>query len=135
PLEQTRAQVNIHLDQRQKGLLWFSTYTSDFAGRFTFRNDSGARQQLWLRLPYPSERAVYENMNVRVNGKPVNAITDAGMISAQSEVEPGEAVVFEAAYRSHGMDDWSYSFGENVTQLHDFELKLATDFKNLDFAD
>src|SRR5262249_36137726 len=30
PLDSSRVNVNLHLDHRQKGLLWYSTYVVDF---------------------------------------------------------------------------------------------------------
>ena len=39
-LNSTRVNVNINLDHRQKGLLWYSTYVIDFAGDYAFNNPS-----------------------------------------------------------------------------------------------
>src|SRR6266581_486097 len=37
-LEASRVHVSFHLDPRQKGLLWYSTYAVEFSGDYTFRN-------------------------------------------------------------------------------------------------
>src|SRR5581483_11064391 len=38
PLESSRIRVDLNLEHRQKGLLWYSTYVVDFAGEYVFRN-------------------------------------------------------------------------------------------------
>ena len=37
PLESSRIHVNLDLQHRQKGLLWYSTYKVDFSGVYRFR--------------------------------------------------------------------------------------------------
>src|SRR5437899_9128723 len=48
-IDATRIAANLHIDYRQKGLLWFSTYTVDFDGGYAVQNRTprdadGARQ-------------------------------------------------------------------------------------------
>ena len=43
PLDQTRIGVDLDLEQRQKGLLWFATYRVAFKGQYVFRNADGSR--------------------------------------------------------------------------------------------
>src|SRR5476651_767259 len=40
PIASTKIVADLHLDYRQKGLLWFSTYGVKFAGSYVFRNPS-----------------------------------------------------------------------------------------------
>src|SRR5215467_12559410 len=44
PIQSSRIRVNLALDYRQKGLLWFSTYTVDFDGRYDFQNTASQSQ-------------------------------------------------------------------------------------------
>ena len=39
-LENSRLNVDLNLEHRQKGLLWYSTYKVGFAGAYVFRNPS-----------------------------------------------------------------------------------------------
>src|SRR3954471_3887412 len=64
PIEANRVDVNLGLDQRQKGLLWYSTYTVAFDGSYTFRNSSQAERQITFDLPLPSQEALYDNVQV-----------------------------------------------------------------------
>ena len=51
-LDATKVDVTLDLEHRQKGLLWYSTYTVLFAGEYDFTNSSSQDQdvtfQLWL---------------------------------------------------------------------------------------
>jgi len=51
-LQSSRIHVNIHLDPRQKGLLWYSTYAVDFTGlRFSQRHHRTSGCRLPLEIP------------------------------------------------------------------------------------
>ena len=39
------------------------------------------------------------------------------------------------SYRSQGMKEWGYNFGESVHQVRNFRLRLQTDFADIDFPD
>ena len=58
PVEASRIRVNFHLNPRQKGLLWYSTYAVDFAADYTFRNDTAERQSMDFRLKFPAQKAI-----------------------------------------------------------------------------
>ena len=49
-LEASRIHVNFHLEPRQKGLLWYSTYAVEFSGDYTFRNGGPQTQTVDFRL-------------------------------------------------------------------------------------
>jgi inner membrane protein involved in colicin E2 resistance len=131
-LERSRLRVGLDLEQRQKGLLWFPTYRVDFAGDYLFRNDT-ASDQVRLTLAFPSADAIYDDLVFRVDGKPVATTTANGAVSASITVPKGEIVRLETGYRSQGMNSWHYSFGEGVTQVHDLQLDMRTDFAAIDF--
>src|SRR5215510_9642789 len=56
-LEESAVGVNLNLEHRQKGLLWYSTYRVDFSGVYTFRNPSETEQLVEFKLPFPSSQA------------------------------------------------------------------------------
>ena len=71
PLEESRIHVNLDLEHRQKGLLWFNTYKTGFEGDYEFRNDSGREVDAQFRLRLPAARAVYDNLLVTREGAPL----------------------------------------------------------------
>jgi inner membrane protein involved in colicin E2 resistance len=134
-LTASRIQLDFHLDPRQKGLLWYSTYQVQFSGDYTFRNDSTEAQTLCFRFKFPAQKAVYDGLAMLVNGNNVSPITDDQGVNGQAVVGPGETAVFHIAYRSQGLNTWRYKLGDGVAQAHDFTLNMRTNFKGIDFAD
>lgn len=133
PLESSRINVNLGLDHRQTGLLWYSTYSVDFTGRYTFRNPSTRTEEVHIQLPFPASQAVYDNLQVQVGGQPVPLSTNSNGASVQSVVAAGATVPVVFSYRSQGLGHWSYTFGNDVSQVRDFVLDMKTNFAAIDF--
>jgi inner membrane protein involved in colicin E2 resistance len=133
--EQSRVSVDMDLDQRRKGLLWYNTYAVTFAARYKLRNPDDAARTALVHLAFPSAEAIYDGFAFRVNGVEAASISDLRLgITARAELPArGEALV-EVAYKSRGLGDWTYSFAPSgVTQVRDFALEMTTDFRNIDF--
>ena len=54
PLESSKVDVDLNLEHRQKGLLWYSTYKVRFAGVYDFRNTSDKEQNVIFQLQFPT---------------------------------------------------------------------------------
>jgi inner membrane protein involved in colicin E2 resistance len=134
-LEASGVHVNFHLDPRQKGLLWYSTYAVEFAGDYTFRNNAAQAQTVDFRLKFPAQKAVYDNLQMKINDQPVPlAVDDQGTLG-QALVPPGATALLHVAYGSQGLDSWKYQLGDNIAQARDFSLVMQTNFRDIDFAD
>ena len=132
PLEQSRVDVGLDLEQRQKGLLWFATYRVAYSGSYVFRNTSDL-DVVTLRLAFPSPQAIYDELVFLVDGQPVPLTTVAGTVVANVKRSPGSVMRLQVGYRSQGLGTWHYTLGENVTQVRDFVLQMTTDFRDIDF--
>ncbi len=135
PLESSRIAVNIRLEPRQKGLLWYRTYKVDFAGDFTFRNTSDQARTVSFSLPLPAERAIYDDLVLEADGVALPVVPKAGAARGIAPVAAGKTARLKASYHSQGLDRWDYSFGDGVEQVRDFQLKMATNFKAIDFPE
>ena len=135
PLDFSRINVNLQLDHRQKGLLWYSTYAVDFKGEYRFRNDTAEAQAVEFYLPFPAEHAVYDGLVMEVDGHALPVATSGKGASVAATVASGESAVLGVAYRSQGLDSWRYRLGDGIAQVHDFVLTMNTNFKDIDFAD
>jgi len=133
PLERSRAHVNLALDYRQKGLLWFSTYTVDFDSRYSFQNPTGEPQKITFRLFFPAAKAVYDGFVMELDGRPIPFRSDKEGASLEASLHPGAAATLHVAYRSQGLESWRYKPGDDVTESRDFELAMTTNFKQIDF--
>ena len=134
PLEQSRINAAIDLEQRQKGLLWFATYRVAFHGHYLFRNSSDSKR-IQLRLSFPASAAIYDDLIFRVNGKNVPLTNEEAGVVASIESEPGSVIPLEVGYKSQGQTSWYYSFADHASQVHDFAMQLTTNFKAIDFPD
>jgi inner membrane protein involved in colicin E2 resistance len=135
PLEQTRANAALQLDYRKKGLLWYSTYQVDFAGVYRFSNPSDQVQEVTFRMHLPASHAVYDDLNFSVNDVPVATTSEKNDAAATTLLQPRETAALRVAYRSHGLDNWSYGFGDEVTQVKDFQLHVTTNFAGFDLLE
>ena len=151
PLEGSQINVAIDLEHRQKGLLWYSTYKVDFAGAYTFRNDSDKDRDVSFTLNFPTAQAIYDDLVFTVDGVPVALKSEKSSASASARILAGKTAALKVGYKSQGLNDWRYSFGvtagnqetdpeyrasgSNVAQVRDFSLKMVTNFKDIDFPE
>jgi hypothetical protein len=133
PIESSRIQVGLALDDRQKGLLWYSTYVVNLDGAFKFHNAAGEQRLVTFELPFPAEQAIYDGVVMEVNGRsiPITADKHGAVIAATLQTD--EIATLRVAYRSQGLESWTYKLGDDVTQSRDFQLHMKTDFKKIDF--
>ena len=142
-IDTSRVAAAFHIDYRQKGLLWFSTYKVDFDGAYTFQNPSSREEEFVFRLPFPAQQAVYDNVQLLLDDKPLALTFSGSQAVARTRLAPGAKSVLKAAYRSQGLDNWRYTFahenadgsGKEISQARDFHLLVKTDFSGFDFPD
>ena len=135
PLESSRIDVDLNLEHRMKGLLWYSTYKVAFGGQYVFRNTTDKPRDVKFALHFPAAQAMYDDVRVLVNGQPVASTNSADSVLASATIPPGDTAAFGVGYRSQGLDSWSYKFGEGISQVRDFTLNMKTNFRDIDFPD
>jgi inner membrane protein involved in colicin E2 resistance len=135
PLQASAIKVGIDLEHRQKGLLWYATYKVDFAGDYTFTNDSDQEQTVVLRFQYPSAKAIYDDFRIAVAGKALPLANNADGAQVRLLVPAHGSAVYSIAYKSQGLDNWTYKFGGEVNQVRDFSLQMHTNFSEIDFPE
>jgi hypothetical protein len=133
-LRSSRVEVGLKLQHRQKGLLWYDTYTVDFGGKYPVRNPDDQPRTLTAEFRFPSAEAIYDGFVFRLAGQdaPKGSLAQAVSVSTVLPAH-GEADLL-VAYRSRGLDDWTYAFApEGVSNVQDFALAMTTDFRRIDF--
>ncbi len=135
PLEASRIDVDLQLDHRQKGLLWYSTYQVGFTGDYQFQNQSEEKRVITFYLKFPAQRAIYDGLAMEVNGQKIPVIADDKGAFVQAAVEAKQSASFHVTYRSQGLNTWRYKLADGIAQAHDFALTMRTNFKDIDFAD
>jgi hypothetical protein len=133
-LDGSDVKVNLKLDYRQKGLLWYSTYRVQFDGKYRVTNYTDAEREVIFDFSAPNQGGVYDNFRLVVGGKEIpNLPFNAGVLSHKIKLAPGQSEFVEIGYGSQGMDEWWYDFGNEVRQVKNFSLAMRTDFDQIDF--
>lgn len=134
PLEASDIKVDLELEHRQKGLLWYSTYRVNFSGKYSVVNNSSSPREIFLNFKFPTKEAVYDNFRFTVGGKEIQDIgLKSGNIIQSVQVSGGQTEEIEISYASQGLDVWSYDFGDDVNPVRNFSLVMETDFDDIDF--
>jgi hypothetical protein len=134
-VESTRATVDLALDHRRKGLLWYDTYSVALRATYHAHNPAPSARTVVAHLAFPSEQVQFDNFRFRVNGQDAGAANDLSKgATVRVEVPAGGDITIELGYDSRGLDTWTYLFAESgVAQVHDFLLTLRTNFEAVDF--
>jgi inner membrane protein involved in colicin E2 resistance len=148
PLESSHINVDLNLEHRQKGLLWYSTYKVAFGGAYRFRNPSDKDQVVTFTVDFPTANAIYDDLVFTVDDAPVILKNEKNNARGTVKVAAGKTANLKVGYKSQGLNDWRYNFGgtgagnedgqagsQNVAQVRDFSLKMTTNFKDIDFPD
>jgi hypothetical protein len=134
PLTASDIDTRLELEHRRKGLLWFATYTTTFAARYEFHNDSQTRREVELTFPLNVENAVYDGFAVAdASGARLPVAIDQGNAQWKHPLGAGERVSFEVRYRSRGRSEWRYQLTEGTGRVERFDLSLTTNFGDVDF--
>lgn len=132
PFRRSRIAVDLDLEQRQKGLLWYNLYAVRFSAHYVVRNDTNSRQ-LALHFPFPSSDGTYTDFTCAIGGRPIRNATEVTRGKALFDLAPGKETTIDVAYRSRGMESWNYRFGDGVQPVDDLDLTMTTNFGGYDF--
>ena len=134
PLKSTKIDVDLSLEHRRKGLLWYPTYIVKFSALYGISNDTRRARDIHFGFDFPAERAVYDDFRFVVGKRQVESIEiSSGRVEETIKLASGGTEVVEISYSSQGLGQWWYDFGENVSQVKDFLLTMKTDFERIDF--
>lgn len=126
--------AGLTLDQRRKGLMWYSTYVVDFAATYRVHNPGSAPATVTMTFAFPNSDGIYDGFAVTAGGRDVPVTYREGTALAAFEVAPGGTATVATGYRSNGMDSWAYvPSPEGVAVIKDFRLAMKTDFPGIDY--
>jgi len=127
--------VDLGLDQRRKGLMWYSLYDADFEGRWTYTHGLDTGGDLRITFSFPDPAGLYDGFHFTVDGVDLASALEpvAGQVVARVPVQPGQQVAFEIGYRSRGLDSGRYVPAPDVANLERFALAMTTDFHDIDY--
>src|SRR5262252_1897332 len=115
PLESSHINVDLNLEHRQKGLLWYSTYKVGFDGDYSFRNPSDKDRNVTFRLDFPTAQAIYDDLVFTVDGSAVPLTNGKNSATGTVLVKAKSAALLRVGYQSQGLNDWRYNFAARGT--------------------
>jgi hypothetical protein len=90
-LESSQINVDLQLDNRRKGLLWYATYAVTFDGAYIFRNSLAEPVTATVTFEFPSASAVWDDFEFRVNDVQSTPDGSSGnRLAATVQLAPGE---------------------------------------------
>jgi hypothetical protein len=66
--------VDLQLEHRRKGLLWYATYQVVFASTFTIANETAQPQETHIDFALPDPNAVYDDFTVSIDGEAISTL-------------------------------------------------------------
>lgn len=134
PLSSSRVEAKLSYDPRRKGLLWYNTYKVAFSGTYTAVNPTHLPQEISFQFKLPNPSAIYDDFRVRSGGTDLTPSPgEDGSVTVTVPTAPAGVAEVQVDYRTNGLDEWWYSFGDSVQQVKDFSLTVLTDFDGFDF--
>jgi inner membrane protein involved in colicin E2 resistance len=135
PIVENKIRADLQLDQRQKGLLWYSTYRVHFTANYTFENIHDKKGDLIVNFAFPNSTGIYDDFTLQLDGASVPFTRqDSNLLVAIISCEAKTQHALAINYSSQGLDRFIYDFGEGVSEVRNFQFVANTDFTGYDFA-
>ncbi len=132
--DSSEVKVSLKSDIRRKGLLWYRTYAVEFDADYTVTHECTREPYLVATFRFPSSRAMYDDFQFAVNAKEFSGGSyDYNEIKNSIALPPGETGTVHVHYKSRGLDDWTYRFGDGITEVKNCHLVVDTDYERINF--
>jgi hypothetical protein len=125
--------VDLAFDPRRRGLINHRTYRVDFRATYQIENTTPVTQTVYVAFALPDASTSYENFSFTLGDAAASrrsprdgALTEALVLPAGGRAD------LVVTYRARGVDAWRYHFNDN-SRVRDFQLKMTTDFQEVDF--
>ncbi|MBN1795041.1 MAG: inner membrane CreD family protein [Sedimentisphaerales bacterium] len=136
PLRSSDITVDIKLEHRKKGLLWYPTYTVCYNGKYQVEKTNRENEKIYVDYRFPAEQAIYDDFKLMIQGREIqNISSSSGVVTNFIDLLDGNNGEVEVSYKSQGMENWQYFFGSDISQIKNFNLVVYTDFVDIDFLD
>jgi hypothetical protein len=132
PPRSGKVHAALRFEPKKRGLMWYRTFQIDFSGRYEIHNPSPVEQTIYVRFRLPSEVGSFENFSFSLGGRVSEKSPHEGMLVEAVTLPPGGLAELAVTYRTRGLDQWTYQFGDNA-RVRNFSLQMQTDFAEIDF--
>jgi hypothetical protein len=134
--DSTDIDVELALDHRLKGLIWYPLYDVGLDGTWRYTHTEAFPATVCAALRFPDADGLYDDFRFTVNGVDGSRALrhGEGVVEGCADLVEGQSVELKAGYTSRGMASWDYKPADEVTTLEDFSLQVRTDFDEIDFT-
>jgi hypothetical protein len=133
PIIQNDISVGLDLDQRQKGLLWYSTYRVRFSGDYIFENTNDKDGVMTRNFAFPTSNGQYDDFKFEVDGASVPFTRqESSLIVATVPCAAKSRHRLLVTYNSQGLDRFKYRFDDGIAEVRNFKLVATTNFDGYD---
>ena len=127
----SKVDVGIKLDYRRVGLLWYPVYAVTFDGVYEVENPEDQAREYSVCFKAPATGANLDDFVFQAEGGSPSKTSEDDEL--RFNLAPGQVGKVRLHYLSRGMNNWTYGFGPELTEVRNFELTAHTDFRNIDF--
>ena len=145
-LQASKVDVELELEHRKKGLLWWPTYSVGFNAHYRFQLPKPevaaavvVDDTVELVFPLSAFNAVYDGFHVRIDGidhTPQPGGNEHHNAFVVRLPRQGKSTVdVDVVYKSRGLGSWTYALGENgsTAQVKDLAVRVKTNVSPVDF--
>lgn len=133
-LAQSTIDVDLSLEHRRKGLVWFPTFTCVFAAEWTIENPTDTAIEAVISYVFPARDATYDGFALHIDDELQQRDVDTATgITETIMLEPGQQRRFAIAYTTRGLTSWTYRPAAHVGRVRNLDLTVRTDFRAVDY--
>lgn len=136
-LKKTKIDIDVFLDQRKKGNLWFPTFNCKFKSEYQFKLTTKKDTKYYLNMEINSGNSIYTDIQVIINDEIINFTSLIEKKKTRVFPDKNGNVNIKFSYKSTGMESLSYFISPkkgDKKKLEHFLLKINTDFNNFNFS-
>lgn len=136
-IEQAKLVVDLRMDYRKKGLVYYTGYNVDFLGQYQVRNPENEKIYLSFIFPYPTRagEGLLRDVKLLINGEEDRDDTEyqPNLALWTGVLEPEQILEFSLRYQGRGLDQFIHGF-EAGHQINNFSATLRVHgAKELDY--
>jgi len=136
--EKSKVKVELELDPRKKGVLWFPTYKARYDAQYEFDIRAYQDKDIFLKSELSSSESIYKNVQLKINDKKIEDISFLIKNEKKKIDNSKDKIVFNTSYDTTGLEQFSYIMSpgySGIAQIDSLFMTINTDFHDIDFVE
>ncbi len=133
-IQGNQIKVNLDLQQRRKGLIWYPTYEVEFDAQYKVVNPDAVSQNIRFYFPLPAKEATYDRFSFAIDKQIRQIEFDPAVgIYQMIQIQPKQSKIVHIHYRTRGLTSWKYQLVNATRRVKDLDLTITTNFEKIDY--